>query len=204
MKQPWAFVDADAQTSVLAWVGRLTVQNRVHSIPGMRSLLILAGLLLAFAVSAEQTLNMYAFASVDCPHCEAQKPFLQQLETDNDPLHIEIFEVLRTDRHHQQFRNMAAAHGIEPGSVPTIFVGGRVWVGDSLAIRTQISAWVDHCLNVASCPESASLDQDLAPMVEPERTSTIDIPLFGTVDLHVQSLLFSTALIASRNVKGVC
>ncbi|MCC5810849.1 MAG: thioredoxin [Ectothiorhodospiraceae bacterium] len=139
---------------------------------------------------------MYVFASADCPHCEAQKPFLQQLEADNDPLHIEIFEVLRTDRYHEQFRQMAAAHGVEPGSVPTIFVGGRVWVGDSPAIRTQIAAWVNHCLYVASCPESASLDQDLAPKGEPERTSTIDIPLFGTIDLHVQSLLFSTALIA--------
>ena len=159
-------------------------------------LLLLPGLLLAFAVSADQPLNMYVFASVDCPHCQAQKPFLQQLEADNARLHVHVFEVLRTERHHQQFRNMAAAHGIEPGSVPTIFVGGRVWVGDSPVIRTRIAAWVEHCLNVGSCPESASPDQRPAPEVEPERTSTIDIPLFGAVDLHVQSLLLSTALIA--------
>ena len=79
-------------------------RSRCHSILG-RFLLYLPGLLLAFTVSADQTLNMYVFASVDCPHCEAQKPFLQQLEADNAPLHIEIFEVLRTDRHHQRFRN---------------------------------------------------------------------------------------------------
>ena len=162
----------------------------------MRILLLLPGLWLAFAVSADETLNMYVFASVDCPHCEAQKPFLQQLDAENARLRIETFEVLRTDRHHQRLRHMAAGYGITPGSVPTIFVGGRVWVGDSPAIRAQITAWVDHCLHVASCPESASLDRDAVPHGERERTSTINIPLFGTVDLHVQSLLVSTALIA--------
>ncbi len=169
---------------------------RERVIPGIRILLLLPGLLLAFAVSADETLNMYVFASVDCPHCEAQKPFLQKLDADNARLRIETFEVLRTDRHHQRLRHMAAGHGITPGSVPMIFVGGRVWVGDSPVIRAQITAWVDHCLHVASCPESATLEQRPAPEVEPDRTSTIDIPLYGPVDLHVQSLLFSTALIA--------
>lgn len=44
----------------------------------MRFLLILiAGCLLALNTAVSQPLTMYVFASVDCPYCEAQKPFPQ-------------------------------------------------------------------------------------------------------------------------------
>ena len=162
----------------------------------MKALVLFAGLLLTIPIAAEEPLNIYVFASVDCPHCEAQKPFLEGLAADNDRVDLHVFEVRRTDRHHESFRRMAGAHGVEAGSVPTIFAGGQAWIGDSPSIRREITGWVEHCLESADCPDSASLEAPLPVTADRARSSAIDIPLVGTIDLGVQSLLFSTALIA--------
>jgi cytochrome c biogenesis protein CcdA/glutaredoxin len=157
--------------------------------------LTLLWLLLASPASAGQ-LTLYVFSSADCPHCVAQEPFLEGLAADDARVKLEVFEVRRTDQHHQDFRRMAAAHGIEPDSVPAVFVGGRAWIGDSPLIRTQIAAWVDHCLSSLACADSAALERDMATRSPPPRPTAIDVPVLGEVDLAAQSLLLGTALIA--------
>lgn len=157
--------------------------------------LTLLWLLLASPALAGQ-LTLYVFSSADCPHCVAQEPFLEGLAADDARVELEVFEVRRTDQHHQDFRRMAAAHGIEPGSVPAVFVGGRAWIGDSPLIRTQIAAWVDHCLSSLACADSAALERDMATRSPPPRPTAIDVPVLGEVDLAAQSLLLGTALIA--------
>ena len=160
-------------------------------------LILIAGCLLALNTAASQPLTMYVFASVDCPHCEAQKPFLDRLDETHEDLRIEVFEVMRTDRHHQLFRAMAAHHRVDAGSVPTIFVGGRAWIGDGPLIREQVSLWVAHCLTSGDCPDSAALEDVLpAEAIPPEPEARLALPVIGTIDLNVQPLAFSTALIA--------
>lgn len=162
----------------------------------MKLLTALVWLLLAWPASAEQPLTLYVFSSVDCPHCVAQKPFLETLAAQDSRVQLEEFEVMRAGQHHEQFRRMAAAHGIESGSVPTLFVGGRAWVGDSPLIRTQMAAWVEHCLVDGACVDSAALESGMATRDLPERATVLDVPVLGNVDLALQPLLLGTALIA--------
>ncbi len=162
----------------------------------IKVLLFLSLLFLTTAIAAQQPVNVYVFASVDCPHCEAQKPFLEQLAADHEEVELQVFEVLRTDRHRDAFRRMAEAHGIQAGSVPTIFAGGRAWIGDGPAIRREVADWLDHCLRSGDCPDSASDELRLQATSDEPPSSTIDMPLIGTVDLGAAPLLFSTALIA--------
>jgi cytochrome c biogenesis protein CcdA/glutaredoxin len=153
-------------------------------------------MLLTGAASGSQPLTLYVFSSVDCPHCEAQKPFLEQLAASKPELRLEVFEVRRTARHHRQFQLMADAHGIDAGSVPTVFVGGQAWIGDSPAVRRQITEWINHCLSSDDCPDSADASPAQLSETDPKRPAAIDLPLVGTLDLGVQPLLLSTALIA--------
>lgn len=164
--------------------------------PTIRALLLLSLLLLTTSIASQQPVNVYVFASVDCPHCEAQKPFLQQLAADHEQIELQVFEVLRTVHHRDPFRRMAEAHGITAGSVPTIFVGGRAWIGDGPSIRREIAAWVEHCLSSGDCPDSARGHIPLQASGDERRSPTIDLPLTGAVDLGAAPLLFSTVLIA--------
>lgn len=97
-------------------------------------------------------LTMYVFMSETCPHCRAQKPFLANLDSRYAALEVRDFEIMTTREHHDLLRNMAALHGVQPGSVPMIFVGGKVWVGDSRQIRREIADHVEACLSENGCP----------------------------------------------------
>lgn len=96
-------------------------------------------------------MTMHVFMSETCPHCRAQKPFLASLDTSNPDLEILHFEIMTTREHHDLLRNMASLHGVQPGSVPMIFFGGRVWTGDSPQIRREIADHVKDCLD-GGCP----------------------------------------------------
>jgi len=121
------------------------------------SLTVLGGLSLhAGPAQAEQDshngLTMYVFMSETCPHCRAQKPFLANLDSRYPALEIRDYEIMTTREHHDLLRNMASLHGVQPGSVPMIFLGGKVWVGDSRQIRREIADQVEACLSESGCP----------------------------------------------------
>ncbi len=96
--------------------------------------------------------TMHVFMSETCPHCRAQKPFLAELDERHAGLEVRDYEIMTTREHHNLLRNMASLHDVQPGSVPMIFVGGKVWVGDSRQIRHEISDHVEACLSESGCP----------------------------------------------------
>ena len=160
-------------------------------------LLGLLWLLLSSSVQADEpALTMYVFMSETCPVCEAQKPFLDRLAREHEGLEIVQMEVMLTNVYHDLLRSMAAAHDARPGSVPMIFLGGEVWVGDSRPIRDEIRAQINRCLD-GSCPDPLVMAEDRidAPRAERE-AAVINLPLIGAIDLSVQPLIFSTLMIA--------
>lgn len=182
-----------------------------QSIPGRQawlwpaallSLLLAAAALAAPAAAAGQdspSVTLYVFMSETCPVCNAQKPFLESLDRQHPELQILQMEVMTASEHRPLLQAMAAAHDVRPGSVPMIFLGGRVWTGDSNQIRTEISAHVSRCL-AEGCPDAReliALQRDpVATDPVAEADAIIDVPLVGKVNLSVQPLLLSTSLIA--------
>ncbi len=145
---------------------------------------------------AEDALTMYVFMSETCPHCRAQKPFLQRLDSEHDRLSIVSMEVMTTDEHHELLRAMAAAHEVRPGSVPMVFLGGEVWVGDSTQIRAEIESTVNRCL-AGACVDPRQMAMEAAENAKPEAAEAlIRLPFIGAVDMAVQPLLVSTLMIA--------
>lgn len=139
----------------------------------------------AAADAAVTPVEMHVFWGDGCPHCEDQKPFLRELELRYPGLRIHSLEIWQDRKHHQLFREMAHAHGIEPGSVPTVFLAGRVWVGDSPRIRRQIESVVADELAVDDVHE-----------VSATGIGEIVLPFIGSIDLAVQPLAVATVLIA--------
>lgn len=142
--------------------------------------------------------TLYIFKSATCPHCNAQREFTDALARDNPDVEVQYFEIMATREHHDLLRAMSEAHDIKPGSVPMVFLGGSVWVGDTPQIREEIEQRVESCLE-SGCPDSHQLAfaQQAPGGQSPEAVdAAIDIPLLGTVDLSYQPLLLSTAIIA--------
>ncbi len=85
---------------------------------------------------------------------------------------------------------LARIHGVEAGAVPTVFVGGRVFVGDSPEIRRAIGTTVAAALARAPPPAAA------APHERPRPRETLELPLLGAVDVGARTLLVTTLIIA--------
>ena len=149
--------------------------------------------------------TLYVFVSATCPVCNAQKPFFDALAGQYPTLDVRQMEVMATREHRPLLQSLAAAHDVRPGAVPMIFLGGRVWTGDSPQIRAEISAMLETCF-AEGCPDSRSLvytgdtgPETQGPALRPiaeDIDAVLDVPLVGKVNLSVQPLLLSTSLIA--------
>ncbi|MGC9394535.1 MAG: thioredoxin family protein [Anaerolineae bacterium] len=159
------------------------------------------------AIPAQEPTDVpiYFFWGDGCPHCEAEKPFLQKLVRNNRRVTLYEYEVWYSPENQELFKQMAAALGFEPRGVPTTFVGNRYWVGYSDVMGAEIEAHVKLCLEEA-CPDlgvglvpgreaRADKGTDDPRVIEPS-PSVINVPLIGTINLESQSLFVSTALIA--------
>ncbi len=150
--------------------------------------------------SGAEGVRMFVFWGIGCPHCDNQKPFLHELEERYPDLTIQKYEVLRERTHHELFISLSLAHGIEPGSVPTAFLGGKAWVGDSPQIRREIEATVRQ--EIAAFGSQESPAAGTLPSLGPADVGTVDppegfnVPLLGRVDLGMQPLMVTTLLIA--------
>lgn len=142
-------------------------------------------------------ITLHVFKSATCPHCNAQREFTDALAREYNNVAVRYYEIMETSEHHDLLRAMSRAHGVKPGSVPMVFLGESVWVGDNPQIRTEIEDQLERCLD-RGCPdarERSIAQQSSASSPEPA-DATIDIPLLGKLDLSVQPLLLSTAIIA--------
>lgn len=144
--------------------------------------LALAGAPAAVAGDVEPaaTVELTLFWGEGCPYCAAEREFLRELADTRPYLAVQEYEVFQDEENQDLFREMAAAAGIEPRSVPTTFVGERVWVGFDDATAEEIEATVD-----------ALHEGDVVP----EEDTSVDVPLIGRVDVADRSLLVSTLLI---------
>jgi len=142
--------------------------------------------------------TIYVFKSATCPHCNAQREFTDELARANPNVEVRYYEIMATREHHDLLRAMSDSHDIKPGSVPMVFLGGSVWVGDTPQIREEIEQRLQACQEIG-CPDSRQLSfAQQAPVDQPLQSvdAAIDIPLLGTIDLSYQPLLLSTAIIA--------
>jgi cytochrome c biogenesis protein CcdA/glutaredoxin len=121
------------------------------------------------------------FFGASCPYCASERRFLEELQTTRPLLVVHEYEVWNNEANRERFDEMAESAGVEARAVPTTFLGGRVWVGFDDVVADEIEEAVDAALAGHPLP--------------PRERTTIDVPLFGRVDVGDRSLLLSTVLI---------
>jgi cytochrome c biogenesis protein CcdA/thiol-disulfide isomerase/thioredoxin len=174
----------------------------------------------ADGVAADSPAPVYFFWGDGCPHCETQKPFLDELAARYPQVEVRSYEVWYVQENRQIFFDMTAKLGFEPSGVPVTIIGEQYWVGFHETIKADIEAAVAGCIQ-NGCPdlgvgvipglqpapvspavpaEPTGPVESVAPVEEepapPAGEEVLVLPLIGAVNLGVHSLWFSTALIA--------
>lgn len=145
---------------------------------------LLVGLQMQPALADIDDDTLYLFWGDGCPHCEAEREFLDDLSSAYPDLEIELHEVWYDLDGRAEFVAAMAAIGEEPQAVPTTLFAGRVWVGFDDSVSRQIEGLVDQ--------RFGSTDVDPTPV----EGRTVDIPLIGSVDVENTALLPATFVIA--------
>jgi thiol-disulfide isomerase/thioredoxin len=97
---------------------------------------------------------VYFFWGDGCPHCEAAKPFLENLVKKYPGVELRSYEVWNNVVNRNFFTQFMAAHDAEPRYVPVIFIGDQYWEGYREDLNSEIESALANCVN-SSCPDAA-------------------------------------------------
>jgi thiol-disulfide isomerase/thioredoxin len=118
----------------------------------------------AGGVSADSPAPVYFFWGDGCPHCETQKPFLDELAARYPQVEVHSYEVWYVQENRQIFFDMTAKLGFEPSGVPVTIIGEQYWVGFHETIKGDIEAAVVGCIQ-NGCPDlGVGIIPDLQPV----------------------------------------
>ncbi len=106
--------------------------------------------------TAPGTAVIYFFWGDGCPHCAAQKPFLEQLERDYPGLEVRMYETWKDAGNADYLMEMAKAYGTTARGVPMTFIGDyEPTVGFADYMKDGIESKVAYCIE-NGCIDPAS------------------------------------------------
>ncbi len=92
--------------------------------------------------------TLLLFHGEGCPHCAAERAWLEELSLTYPQLRIEQYEVWNDQGNRDLLDRYATDLGFEPAGVPVTIVGDQVWIGFSEPIAAEIEASVVAALAV--------------------------------------------------------
>ncbi len=134
------------------------------------------------ATSEEQKIEVLFFWGVGCPHCETQKPYMEELVRNYPEVEVRSFEVVQDRTHRPFLAEVLEEHGITSLSVPITIIGDRHWIGFREERYPEMKAEVERLLGI---------DQ-----VGPDRDDRVAVPFLGEIDISAMPLFLATGIIS--------
>ncbi len=95
----------------------------------------------------DKKLTIYFFWGDGCPHCETEKPYLEDWEEKyGDEIEVKMFETWKNSDNVPLFQEAAKAYGIQARGVPTTFIGEKHWVGFSSSMAPEMENYIQSCI----------------------------------------------------------
>jgi len=169
------------------------VVGRTHALVALVIGLLLSlgtGLLGASPAAASEgtgQAELTLFWGDGCPHCAAEKVWLDVAEQEYPGLEITMYEVWYDEENRDLLVETAEEMGFEPSGVPVTIVGEQHWIGWSDAVQAEVEDAIEAQLAGSTPSDGGSGTTG--------RTSTVDVPLVGDVEVSSDSLVFSTLVI---------
>ncbi len=91
-------------------------------------------------------LIIYYFYDRNCPVCEQQENFLNEIEEKyEEDIELKSFEV-RTNENIRLFQEIGKVYGITPRGVPTTFIGDNYWIGFHSNYEGSMESKIEKCI----------------------------------------------------------
>jgi len=180
-------------------------------------LLILFCLLLPNLVFAqeetiqEETLNVYFFWGLGCPHCAKEKTFLEKIEQTYPQVKVIDFEVYNNIANAQLLNTLEKELHFEVRGVPFVIIGDKSLVGflNEETTGKQIQAIIEQCLEgcvdvIEPIINHSAKTEPLEPLPKTTEDNMITLPFLGEIDPQAFSLPILTIVIAALDGFNPC
>jgi thiol-disulfide isomerase/thioredoxin len=169
------------------------------------------------AADGSPVVRLYYFYSPTCPHCQAAKPFIEQLERDNPWLEVQRYSV-KDDRDNARFYfNTAEALGVEALSVPGLVFCRQVMIGYDSAETTgaELARALEACHErrlsgvadpapAARGPGPGGAASSATGVAGESVGTTVNLPFVGEVKAQSLSLPVLTLVLAGMDAFNPC
>ena len=147
----------------------------------------------------ENDISLYLFHGDGCPHCAEEISFLDSISNEYDNLNIIKYEVWYNEENAAFLTDVENAFELKRSGVPTTVIGDTVIQGFGSGTGTRIRSAIDYYSNneyidqVERIKNGTFVKEEVEDKYEKEEEKedkelTIDVPLFGNVNLKNVSL----------------
>lgn len=157
-------------------------------------IIILLGLLIPFndVKALENEANLYLFYGDGCPHCSAQKEYLNEIKDNYPNLKIYLYEVWYNKENASLYNLVKEKIGYDKSSVPFTVIGTNYMVGFADFKKEELKIMIENNLNNPSVDVVAEIinNNDIKDlkfsMIDP--SGIVNLPLIGKVNIKEVSL----------------
>jgi thiol-disulfide isomerase/thioredoxin len=163
------------------------------------------------------TVRLYYFFSPTCPHCQAAKPFIAELEARNPWLEVKRYSVKDHRGNARFYYETAQTLGVEALSVPGLVFCRQIIIGYDSAETTgkeladALQACRDRRAAQPGAPDPAATAGAGAggattalAAAEENAGTTVNLPFIGSVDAKALSLPVLTLVLAGMDAFNPC
>jgi hypothetical protein len=167
------------------------------------------------AADGAPTVRLHYFFSPTCPHCQAAKPFLDEMVSRKPWLEITRYAVKDNRDNARLYFETAKSLGVEALSIPGFVFCRQVMIGFDTAATT--GADLEKALDACHAHRAANPGADPAPTAAAAAAaggeaaagtrlpgSVVHLPFFGTVDATALSLPVLTLVLAGMDAFNPC
>lgn len=151
-------------------------------------------LFIPFGINAEENeIRLYLFHSSSCPHCKAEKEFLDSIKDDYPSLKVIEYEVSGNAMNYNFYNKVMKKTGINATGVPFTLIGTDYYVGfdENTGTDKEIKKSIEKFLNGDYVDVIAKIknDEDISDIkYNVDSTDEKEIPILGKIDSKSVSL----------------
>jgi glutaredoxin len=108
-----------------------------------------------YATEQRNTVNIYLFWGVGCPHCADAKEVLEPYIDSQININYKTFEVYRNKTNQKKMQSVSNTLNIDASGVPLIIVGDKSYIGFSSTTGDEIKDRLEYC-SLNACPDSVA------------------------------------------------
>lgn len=124
----------------------------------------------------ENKINVYIFHGAECPHCNEEIKWLNEVkETYKDEVNFIYYEVWHDSKNHKLMETVKESLHVETNSVPFTIVGDKTFFGFSDAIKNSIENQINVYL------ERETSDKVTLPFLKEVSVKEVSLPLVAVV-----------------------